>query len=54
MGIFEGPATDGQVITVKSTQSIAGRYIVLQLRRSTPASLMLVEVEVICAGKVLK
>ena len=52
MGIFDGPATNGQVISITSTEPLTGKYVVIQLM-GTSELLALNEVKVTCAGKVL-
>ena len=48
MGTFEGPAANGQVITIQSTESITGKYVVIQLWKESRGILNLVEVQALC------
>ena len=53
MGTFEGPGTNGQVITIPPPPtSITGKYVVIQLWKQSGV-LNLLEVKVLCgaAGK---
>ena len=47
MGTFEGPAANGQVITIQSTESVTGKYVVVQLWKQSGV-LNLLEVKVLC------
>ena len=50
LGIYEGPGRDGEVITLRSTEPLIGKYVVVQLM-SDDARVNLNEVVVICSGE---
>ena len=53
MGIFDGPATNGEVISITSTEPLTGKYIVIQLMSTSEVLGALNEVTVTCAGELL-
>merc|ERR1719187_1887591 len=48
LGTFEGPATNGQVITITSMEPITGKYVVIQLLKDS-GIINLLEVKVLCS-----
>ena len=35
MGTFTGPGTNGQVVTITSSQPVTGKYVVIQLKQES-------------------
>ena len=50
MGTYDGPGKEGEVVTMQSTEPLAGKYVVLQLM-TEKGTLNLNEVKVMCAGE---
>ena len=51
MGTFMGPGTNGQVVTITSSEPVTGKYVVFQLKEESQV-LAINEVAVTCSGKV--
>ena len=52
MGTFAGPGTNGQVVTITSSEPVTRKYVVFQLKEESHI-LNINEVKVTCSGKVV-
>ena len=52
LGTFVGPGTNGQVVTITSSEPVTGKYVVFQLKEESQV-LAINEVAVTCSGKVV-
>ena len=52
MGTSAGPGTNGQVVTITSSEPVTGKYVVFQLKEESQV-LNINEVKVTCSGKVV-